>query len=564
MKRRLVGMVLATLSLAGVARAQDGPTAFHSLAKTYLEENLRLSPESATQLGDHRFDGNWSDFSPKGLTVMREMNARTLKQLDAISTGNLGEDDAVDADILRTNLQSNLFLYDELKEFEWNPLLYNPGPGLFSLLARDYAPVETRLESLRQRLSTVDVILVAARANLKRPPKLHTETAIAQNKGVIAWLKGDLEAQCKDHAKLREARDSAVKALEAYGGWLEKDLLPCSTGDFRLGKDLWRKKLVFTLESNFTPEQILTRAESELKQTHTDMTAVAHQLYPDAPKGMSEHDLCKTVLDRLAAKHADNKTILQEAREDLASATRFVAEKKLMSLPTEKCNVIEMPEFNRGVAVAYCESPGPLETKGETFFAIAPTPADWTPHRVESFYREYNHAMLNDLTVHEAMPGHFLQLMAANRFQAPTRLRSVFQSGTFVEGWATYAEQVMAREGFGGPEVRMEQLKMRLRLILNAILDQRVHMGTMTQAEGEHFLEEEGFQEEGEAAGKWRRACLTSTQLSTYFVGNLEVNEISRDYTQAHPEMSVGARHDKMLSFGSPAPRYIRRLLHLK
>jgi uncharacterized protein (DUF885 family) len=192
MKRRLVGLVLATLALTGAARAQDGPAAFHSLAKSYLEENLRLSPESATTLGDHRYDAKWSDYSPKGLGVLREMNARTLKQLDAIQARELGEDDAVDADILRTNLESSLFTYDELKEFEWNPLLYNPGPGLFSLLARDYAPLETRLESLRQRLSTVEIILGAARANLKHPPRLHTETAISQNKGLIAWLQGDL------------------------------------------------------------------------------------------------------------------------------------------------------------------------------------------------------------------------------------------------------------------------------------------------------------------------------------------------------------------------------------
>jgi uncharacterized protein (DUF885 family) len=235
-----------------------------------------------------------------------------------------------------------------------------------------------------------------------------------------------------------------------------------------------------------------------------------------------------------------------------------------VTVPDEPINLIVMPEFQRGVAVAYCDAPGPLEPAGQTFYAISPTPKDWPEERVTSFFREYNDFMLQDLTIHEAVPGHYLQLAHANRFKAPTMVRSIFYSGPFVEGWATYAEQLMAEKGYGGPEVRLQQLKMRLRLIINAMIDQKIHAGAMTEEEAVALMTKEGFQEEGEAAGKWRRACLTSTQLSTYYVGNIGINDIRRAYEQANGRtVNLKKMHDRMLSFGSPPPKYVKELMGL-
>jgi len=248
----------------------------------------------------------------------------------------------------------------------------------------------------------------------------------------------------------------------------------------------------------------------------------------------------------------------------LKSTTEFVRNKDLVSLPEEPVKVVVMPEFKRGVAVAYCDPSGPLEKRGETFFAISPTPSDWSTARVESFFKEYNNHMVQDLTVHEAMPGHYLQLAHSNHFRAPTLIRSILRSGLFAEGWAVYAERLMADNGYGGPEVRMQQLKMRLRMILNAILDAQIHAGTMTEKQAMALMIEEGFQEEGEAAGKWRRAQLTSAQLPTYYIGNLEIEAIRKDYLVKHGSRTPErAMHDAMLSFGTPAPKYVRELLGL-
>jgi len=272
----------------------------------------------------------------------------------------------------------------------------------------------------------------------------------------------------------------------------------------------------------------------------------------------------KTALDQLAESRPTNETIVGLAKANLQEVTNFVRQERLVTVPEEPVKIIVMPEFQRGVAVAYCDSPGPLEKNGETFYSISPTPSDWPPQRVTSFFREYNNYMLKNLTIHEAMPGHYLQLAHSNRFKAPTLIRAVFTSGVFTEGWATYAEQLMVERSYGGYEVKMQQLKMRLRLIINAILDQKIHTAGMSEKEAMDLMMKEGFQEEGEAAGKWRRACLSSTQLSTYYVGNTEINAIRTAWEASKgPIADLKAFHDTVLSFGSPAPRHVRALLGL-
>jgi uncharacterized protein (DUF885 family) len=221
-----------------------------------------------------------------------------------------------------------------------------------------------------------------------------------------------------------------------------------------------------------------------------------------------------------------------------------------------------MPEFKRGQAIAYCDASGPLEKNGKTFFAVAPTPNDWSKQRKESFFREYNNYMVRDLSVHEAMPGHYLQLAHSNEFRAPTLVRAIFQSGTFIEGWAVYCEQMMAEKGYGGPEVKMQQLKMRLRAICNAILDQSIHAGNMSENEAMDLMVKEGYQQEGEAVAKWKRARLTSAQLSTYFVGvseHLDLRERAR--AKAGASFDQKKYNDQVISYGSPPVKYVRELM---
>ncbi|PYL59820.1 MAG: hypothetical protein DMF31_05870, partial [Verrucomicrobia bacterium] len=317
-------------------------------------------------------------------------------------------------------------------------------------------------------------------------------------------------------------------ALADYKKWLQNDLLPRSDGNFRLGAEKFRKKLRFALASDMPMEEIMKRAQTDLQQTQTAIYETALPLYKkyfpnaDAASITDKHKVTAGVLDKLAEQHPDDATVVGYAQKVLVEATVFVKQHNLVAVPTVPLDVIAMPEFKRGVAIAYCDSPGPLDKNGKTFFAVAPTPKDWSKERKESFFREYNNYMIRDLTVHEAMPGHYLQLAHANEFHAPTLVRAIFRSGAFIEGWAVYCEQTMAEEGYGGPEVKMQQLKMRLRAIANAILDQSIHAGNMSEQQAMDLMTKEAFQQEGEAVAKWKRARLTSAQLSTYFVGATE------------------------------------------
>lgn len=561
-------------ALAGCGGGVDEPPAgdrFVTLADAYVEDLLVRSPGFATYLGDHRYDDRLGDYSAAGWQASLEAEKRWLEQLRRIDPGGLETGDGIDYEILLNHIESSIFELEEIREQEWNPLVYNVGGSIYSLLARDFAPLEERLRSLQGRLEEIPAVLAAAKENLRNPPLVHTETAIVQNPGTIALIADELDVFLEQAPAVRDelqpAREAAIAALEEYGDWLEQELLPRSNGDFRLGEEKFRRKLAFALHSDLSMEEILARAEERLAETQAELyeTAVPlhQQFFPNEPT-TDRAAVIKAVLDRLAEDRPTDDSIVEDAKRTLETTTEFVAEKRLVSLPSEPLEIIVMPEFQRGVSTAYCDSPGPLETNGKTFYAISPTPESWSEERAESFYKEYNDYMLENLTVHEAMPGHYLQLAHSNRYQGSTRLRAIFYSGSFVEGYASYAEQLMTEHGYGGPEVKMQQLKMLVRAILNAILDQKIHAGSMTEDEAMRLMLEEGFQEDGEAAGKWRRACLTSAQLSTYFVGNAEVNEIRSAWEAKNgPIQDMQAFHDQLLSYGSPPAKFVKRLMGL-
>ncbi|MBS0662983.1 MAG: DUF885 domain-containing protein [Verrucomicrobia bacterium] len=574
--RYLTLAALLALAASRLFAGSAADAAFERIANDFIESYLRQNPENATEIGDHRFDGQLTDYSAAGRQAAAATLRSTLAALDQVNPGALTGPDRVDAQILRQRVEYELFTLEELRPFECNPLLYQTSfaDSIYDLSARGQAPAEVRLRMIAQRLAAFPRVVAEAKANLRHPPRASTETAIDQVAGTIRLVRDDLESLLQQAPALRaevapiQAR--AVAALADYRAWLQQDLLPRSTGDFRLGEKLYRRKLRYALGSDLTPETIMARALQEKANITEQLYATARPLYlrsfPRAtPAELADRPrVIKAVLDQLAEHSLTDDTIVDRAKASLARATEFVRQHQLVTVPETPVRVIVVPEFARGVAIAYCQSPGALEPKGETFFAISPTPADWPPARKRSFYREYNEYMLQDLTVHEAMPGHYLQIAHANQFRAPTLVRTLFRSGSFIEGWAVYGERVMAEAGFGGPEVRMQQLKMRLRTTINAILDQRIHMGTMTEPEAIDLMMKEGFQEEGEAVGKWRRAILTSTQLSTYFVGAIEHDDL-RAAAERHDGASFNLRryHDTVLSFGNANVKYVRQEMGL-
>jgi uncharacterized protein (DUF885 family) len=548
---------------------------FEQIAGQYLDRLLDLSPETATWMGEHKYDHRMNDYSLKGYTEKLEFYKGFKEKLETIQSSELNSTNRIDYEIFLNDLNYRIFSLDTIRSYEWNPRRYNPGGAIYALLARDFAPLNERMKNVKSRLEAIPEILEQAKVNLKNPPRIHTETAIRQIQGTINLINVELNEYLDKVPDLidevKPAQERAVSALKDYGEWLEKDLLPRSTGDFRLGDKLYRIKLNYSLESDLTKEEILRRAESELIETQEKMYQTALPLFkeyfPDQDDESiltDEKKVIRTVLDHLAEDHPTADNIVDRAKTCLQECTDFIRENDLVTLPDKSINIIVMPEFQRGVAVAYCSSPGVLEKDGETFYAISPPPADWNEEQVESYFREYNNQLLYNLTVHEAMPGHYLQAAHANNFKAPTMIRSIIGSGTYSEGWATYCEQLMVEKGFGGAELKMQMLKMRLRMIINAIIDQKIHTEGMTEQEAMDLMLNEGFQEQGEAAGKWRRACLSSVQLTTYYAGNIAINDIRDAYeTKMGEQFNLREFHDKLLSFGNPAPKYLVELLEL-
>ena len=575
MKVVIAAASVLSLSLIN-ASATPQDDAFQKIAHEYIEQYLRANPEDATELGDHRFDGQLTDYSSEARAKELATQKEFRDKLSAIGGSQLTGANNIDFRILKENIDYQIFRADELKEPDWNPLVYmqSLANSLYLLVARDFASPEQRIPNLRQRLEGIPGVIAQAKANLQHPPRVHTETAIEQTQGAINLVREGL-APLVDRApqmknELAPLQEKTVAALDDYKKWLQNDLLPRSDGNFRLGAEKFRKKLHFALASDLSMEEIMKRAQADLKQTQTAIYETALPLYKkyfpnaDAKAPTDKYKVTAAVLDKLAEQHPDDATIVDYAKDVVTEATDFVKSHRLVTVPNTPLDVIAMPEFKRGVAIAYCESPGPLEKSGRTFFAVSPTPKDWSKERKESFFREYNNYEIRDLTVHEAMPGHYLQLAHANEFSAPTLVRAIFRSGTFIEGWAVYCEQMMAEQGYGGPEVKMQQLKMRLRAIANAILDQSIHAGNMTEKEAMDLMIKETFQQEGEAVAKWKRARLTSAQLSTYFVGATEHLDLrAAEEKKLGNDFELKKYNDQVISYGSQPVKYVKELMGL-
>ncbi|HXY44851.1 MAG TPA: DUF885 domain-containing protein [Acidimicrobiales bacterium] len=527
---------------------------FQASAAATVDDLLRLQPEWATTLGDHRFDDSIEDLSAAGRADTAQLLRRRRCELDSLDPQRLDPEDRIDHRMLVGEIDRLLFEIDELGAASWDPLLYGVGEAFYPLLTRDVLPVPERLAAIAARLDRVPERLELARRQLEAPPRVHVETALSRHPGTVAMVGEEVDrllaAEPKMAPVVQPAQRRALAALDSYATYLQ-ELLDGPHRDPRIGPELFARRLQLRLHSPRSPEELLAQAERRMGEIDEELEEVARAyLGRDHGGGPAT----RTALDRVAADAPDDGTVVASTEAALRRCTETVRALGIVSIPDDPFRIETMPVFRRGIAVAYCDRAGPLEEGGESSFAIAPTPNDWNPEQKASFYREYNSAMLINLTVHEAMPGHMLQLAHARRFRGSTLVREVLWSGTFVEGWAVQAERIMAEAGLGGLPVRLQQLKMQLRMTINAILDVSVHAGELREEEALELMMTRGHQEESEARGKWRRACLTSAQLSTYFVGYSELAELFCELG-GHPD------YDEILAHGCPPPTLLAGLL---
>jgi uncharacterized protein (DUF885 family) len=553
---------------------------FQTLSQRYFDEVLALQPVKATALGEHRYDDKLDDVSTaareRRLTLEREL----LAAVRALDTAQLSRAHQVDARLLASELEYETWTLTELQDWRWDPTLYTDlaGGSIYSLMARDFAPLPDRLRRAGARLGELPRFLAQVREALDpaRVPKIHAETASKQNGGVISLIDELIVPQLGvlpdgEQAQLKAILDKARTAVAQHQIWLDRKLVPEAKGDFRIGATLYDRKLQFALDSTLSREEIRARAASELTATRAQMYEIARTVLagregapptPDAPDSDTQQRAIAAALELPYADRPPRAEVFDVTRKSYDSALAFVRAKDFVTVYDDPLDIIPMPQFQRGVSLAYCDPPGPLDKGQKTFFAISPIPDDWNATQVDSYLREYNTRSIYNLTIHEAMPGHYLQLMHSNRYDSP--LRAALQSGTFIEGWAVYGERLMVEQGFldRDPLMHLVQLKWYLRTIANAILDQGVHVDGMSRENAMRLMTHDTFQEEREASGKWTRAQLTSAQLPTYFVG-VQEHLLLREEAMKRwgSRFTLKQYHDKVLSYGSPPVRYVRELI---
>ncbi|MBN4957822.1 DUF885 domain-containing protein [Stenotrophomonas maltophilia] len=554
--------------------------AFADLSKRALDTWMQLSPVSATQIGDHRYDSELDDLSAAGQQKTVAAYKALLGELDKIEVVKLGRENQVDAAILRNQLQSEIWNAEVLQSGKWDPQLYNgiAGSAIYGLMAREFAPLPERLKAATARMEKLPAIFAQARENLDpaRVPKIHAETVAKQNKGILSIVDTFItphigELPQADQQRLQAAIDGLKKAVDEQQTWLDKTLVPNAKGDFRIGAEKYDQKLKFALSSSLSRQEIGERARAELKRVRDDMYGIAQTVLkdkpgaPEMPAQPTDEQQQKAIEAALELAYADKPArdkVVDDAKAALEQSTAFVREHDLMTLPDAPVDIILMPEFQRGVAVAYCDSPGPLDKNLKTFYAVSPIPDNWNEKQVDSFLREYNSRMIHLLSIHEGTPGHYLEGWHSAKF--PSTLRAVLRSGLFAEGWAVYTERMMQEQGYlnNDPLFHLVQLKFYLRTISNAILDQGVHVDNWDREKAMHLMTHDAFQQESEAAGKWVRAQLTSAQLPTYFVGAQEHFDTRKAVQEKlGDKFNLKAYHDQVLSYGAPPVRFARQLM---
>jgi uncharacterized protein (DUF885 family) len=575
MRRFLCGLLL--MSIPSLARA-DEDAKLAAFFKDYLEEFLKHSPFEASRLGDHRYDDRLDDLSQKARDEGVQRQKHALAKLPkAVAFEQLSSEGKVDYQILRDSLTRSIWLAENTDPYANDPRVWNEylTDSVFVILTQSTVEKSKAIRDAASRITFLPSVVRAAKESLKNPPRVVLEISIKQNRGAIAFYERgifDITGETPAVSVLAGPCKSAVAALKDHQKFLE-ELLPKATGEWRIGKVKFAQKLETELEAGpgLGADEVLKLATTEADRVRGEMYVIARQLWsrifagkplpPDDADGRRE--TIRRVMIELGKDHGEVSTLVADAKKTADEIKAFLKAKDILRLPNpDRCEIIEMPEFQRGNSVAYLNPAPPLDPKARSHYAVSPPPRDWDDRRVKTFLEEYNAPMMRILTIHEAYPGHYVQLEYGNRH--PSLIRKILWSGTFAEGWAVYTEQMMLDQGFGNGDLslRLHQLKFYLRAVVNAILDHRMHCANMSDEEALKLLVEGAFQTEGEAVGKIVRSKQSSCQLSTYFVGRMAFYRLRQQISrEMGDKFDLGRYHEAVLAHGTLPVKHLPELV---
>lgn len=544
---------------------------FDAYKEHFIEELWKTSPDWAASQGYHKYDSVLIIPNSENQKLVLAFSNVQLDSLKNYDLETLSDNNKTDYHMMKNLLESFAFSINEVKSSEWDPSGYNVCGSFAEILNGNYDDLDNRLRNFNLKLNKVPAYYEAAKKNIKNPTVEHTELAIAQNLGGISVFEVDLKTAL-DKSKLSQVEKDeitakaklAVKAIQDYASWLQK-LENKSPRSFRLGKELYAKKFDFDIQSGYDAEAIYQKAISQKKELHDKMFTLADKLWSkylgNAPKPTDRLDLIKQVIDKISLQHTTPEKFQSEIEKQIPELTAYVKEKDLLYIdPSKPLVVRKEPDYMAGVAGASISAPGPYDKNANTYYNVGSL-SGWSKEESESYLREYNDYILQILNIHEAIPGHYTQLVYSN--QSPSIIKAILGNGAMIEGWAVYTEKMMLESGYkNSDEMWLMYYKWNLRTVCNTILDNSVHTRNMSKDEAIDLLTKEAFQQTAEAEGKWRRVTLSQVQLCSYFTGYTEIYDFREELKKEQGKaFNLKQFHEKFLSYGSAPVKYIKELM---
>jgi uncharacterized protein (DUF885 family) len=553
---------------SGPLSAKDD-AAFALYEEHFLEDLWKQNPDWATAVGYHKYDSLLVIPTDKNRQQAIHFAKVHTDSLSRFEVNSLSEANKIDHRLMLNQLESMQWNAEQLRAYQWDPTSYNVIGTFAYILNEHYAPLAKRLRNFYQKMAFIPAYYKEAEKQLKNPVAELTSLAIDQHLGGVSVIESDFADSLKktnipaaEQKLMLDRAKVSADAIKAYAAFL-KALKNDKPRSFRLGKELYETKFKYDIQAQGTAQQTFNSAMERKKFLHREMTKLSRQLWPKyfADKAMPKDslELVSQMIDALSAKHVAPDEFQSAIEKEIPKLTAFIKQKDLLTLdPSKPLVVRKEPAYMAGVAGASVSSPGPYDKGGNTYYNVGSLKG-WAPERAESYLREYNQYILQILCIHEAIPGHYTQLVYAN--QSPSIIKSVFGNGAMIEGWAVYAEQMMLDAGFGNnePEMRLMWYKWNLRSVCNTILDYSVHASNMTKEQAIKMLTKEAFQQQAEAEGKWKRVTVSSVQLTSYYTGYKEIMALRDEWKKKQAaKYKQKEFNEKFLSYGSAPVKLIK------
>jgi uncharacterized protein (DUF885 family) len=517
---------------------------FDKFREYFIAQYWKIHPVEAIYAGYHLNDGEMAVYDKEFLDLQNSVLDHLSDSLDSYDEGKLSVNNKTDYRMIRDKIAAERWYLNEFKQHEWNPAVYNIGGEFAEIIGSNVDSLDIRLRNILSRLKDANRYYQAAISNIKNPTLEHTALAILQNEGAIEIFTKQIPDSAaisglsgEEKETMREYLDVAVISIRNYLDYLRElqgGLEDGAARSFRIGEDLYNKKFEHDINSGYKAGEIFEKALNQKQKLHAQMAEISKRLWTkymnNEPMPDDDLTVIRKVIDKISLKHVEPESFMAAIEKQIPELMKFVNEKNLLYLdPAKPLVVRKTPAYMEGSgAGASISAPGPYDVHGKTFYNVSPL-TGYTPEQAESYLREYNYYILQILNIHEAIPGHYAQLVYSNK--APSLIKSLFGNGAMVEGWAVYAERMMLEEGYGNnePEMWLMYYKWNLRSVCNTILDYSVHVTGWDEAEVIRFLTRDAFQQKAEAEGKWRRVKLTQVQLCSYFTGYTEIYELREE-----------------------------------